>query len=39
MKSLAYGILGQDGFFDKWVVKFEYSKENIEIKEIFNFPK
>ncbi len=35
MKSLAYGILGQDGFFNKWVVKFEYSKENIEIKEIF----
>lgn len=39
MKSLAYGILGQDGFFDKWIVKFEYSKENIEIKEIFNSPK
>ncbi len=34
MKSLAYGILGQNGFFDKWVIKFEYSKENVEIKEI-----
>ena len=32
MNKLAYGILGQDGFFDKWTVKFEYSKENIELK-------
>lgn len=34
MKKLPYGLLGQDGFFDKWVVKFEYNKENIELKEI-----
>jgi len=34
MEKLAYGILGQHGFFNKWVVKFEYSKENIELKEI-----
>lgn len=34
MEKLAYGILGQDGFFDKWSVKFEYHKENVEIKEI-----
>lgn len=33
MEKLAYGILGQDGFFDKWNVKFEYQKENIELKE------
>lgn len=32
MEQLAYGILGQIGFFDKWNVKFEYEKENIEIK-------
>lgn len=34
MEKLAYGLLGQDGFFDKWNVKFEYKKENVEIKEI-----
>lgn len=33
MEKLAYGILGQDGFFNKWEVKFEYHKENIELKE------
>jgi len=33
MEKLAYGLLGQHGFFDKWKVKFEYQKENIEIKE------
>jgi len=33
MSKLAYGLLGQDGFFDKWKVKFEYQKENIELKE------
>jgi len=33
MSKLAYGLLGQDGFFDKWNVKFEYQKENIELKE------
>ena len=34
MEKLAYGLLGQDGFFDKWNVKFEFKKENIEIKEV-----
>lgn len=34
MEKLAYGLLGQFGFFDKWAVKFEYHKENVEIKEI-----
>ena len=34
MEQLAYGILGQDGFFDKWIIKFEYQKENIELKQI-----
>lgn len=34
MEKLAYGLLGQFGFFDKWIVKFEYHKENVEIKEI-----
>ena len=34
MEKLPYGLLGQDGFFDKWTVKFEYHKENVELKEI-----
>ena len=34
MNQLAYGILGQYGFFDKWRIKFEYDKENVELKEI-----
>ena len=34
MEKLAYGILGQDGFFNRWNIKFEYKKENVEIKEI-----
>lgn len=34
MEKLAYGILGQYGFFDKWTVKFEYHKGNVELKEI-----
>ena len=32
MDKLAYGLLGQDGFFDNWIVKFEYHKGNVEIK-------
>ncbi|OGY79588.1 MAG: hypothetical protein A3B74_02310 [Candidatus Kerfeldbacteria bacterium RIFCSPHIGHO2_02_FULL_42_14] len=28
-----YGILGQKGFFDIFTVKFNYSKEEIELKE------
>jgi len=34
MEKLAYRLLDQYGFFDKWIVKFEYHKENVEIKEI-----
>jgi|SRR3989344_5977979 len=34
MEKLAYGLLGQYGFFDRWTVKFEYHKENVELKEI-----
>lgn len=34
MNKLAYGLLGQYGFFNKWIVKFEHRKENVEIKEI-----
>jgi len=34
MEKLAYGILGQDGFFNKWTVKFEYQKESVELKDI-----
>lgn len=34
MEKLAYGLLGQDGFFDKWSIKFEYNKENIELKQV-----
>ncbi len=34
MEKLAYGILGQDEFFDQWVIKFEYHKENVELKRI-----
>lgn len=34
MEKLAYGILGQDGFFNKWTVKFEYQKENVDLREI-----
>lgn len=32
MKGSAYGIVGQKGFFDKFVVKFDLQKEDIEIK-------
>ena len=34
IEKLPYGLLGQCGFFDKWIVKFEYHKENIELKQI-----
>lgn len=36
MEKLAYGLLGQYGFFNKWTVRFEYHKENVEIKAILN---
>ena len=34
MEKLAYGLLGQEGFFNKWMVKFEYQKENIDLRRI-----
>lgn len=34
MEKLAYGLLGQDGFFDKWIVKFEHHKENVDLRKI-----
>jgi len=33
LDAMNYGILGQDGFFDKWSIKFEYKKENVELKQ------
>ncbi len=32
MGPYAHGIVGQVGFFDKFVVKFDYLKEEVEIK-------
>lgn len=32
MRINAYGIVGQKGFFNKFVVKFDLQKEDIEIK-------
>ncbi|MDI6689689.1 MAG: hypothetical protein QMD66_02100 [Actinomycetota bacterium] len=32
MGPYAYGIVGQVGFFDKFIVKFDYLKEEVEIK-------
>ncbi|MBU1031878.1 retropepsin-like domain-containing protein [Patescibacteria group bacterium] len=33
MRGNAYGIVGQNGFFDKFVVKFDLQKEDVELKE------
>jgi len=30
--QLGYGVVGQKGFFDLFVVKFDYAKEEIELK-------
>lgn len=30
---MGYGVVGQKGFFDKFVVKFDLSKEEIELKK------
>jgi len=27
-----YGVVGQNGFFDNFIVKFDLSKEEIELK-------
>ncbi|MBI2018994.1 hypothetical protein HYS96_04830 [Candidatus Daviesbacteria bacterium] len=32
MRGSAYGIVGQKGFFDKFVVKFDLQKEDLELK-------
>jgi len=33
LSSRGYGILGQRGFFDIFSVKFDYQKEEIEVKQ------
>lgn len=30
---VSYGIVGQKGFFDRFIIKFDYSKEEVEIIE------
>lgn len=30
---VSYGIVGQKGFFDKFIIKFDYIKEEVELKE------
>lgn len=32
-RILPYGVVGQKGFFDKFVVKFDLLKEEVELKE------
>ncbi len=33
LNTLPYGILGQNGFFSKYVIIFDYQKETIELKD------
>ena len=33
MPAMGYGVVGQRGFFDKFVVKFDFLKEEVELKE------
>jgi hypothetical protein len=33
MGQYGHGIVGQIGFFDRYIVKFDYAKEEIELKE------
>lgn len=33
MASFGYGVVGQRGFFDRFVVKFDFLKEEVELKE------
>lgn len=33
-RVIPYGLVGQRGFFEMFTVKFDYSKEEIEMKEI-----
>lgn len=30
---VSYGIVGQKGFFNKFIIKFDYNKEEVELKE------
>lgn len=32
-RVLPYGVVGQKGFFDRFIVKFDLAKEEIELKE------
>lgn len=34
--SFGYGVVGQKGFFDTFIVKFDYKKAEIELKDIRN---
>lgn len=34
LEKLAFGLLGQDGFFDKWIVKFDYHLGEIDLQPI-----
>ncbi len=31
--KIGYGVVGQNGFFDRFIVTFDYDKEEIELKE------
>ena len=33
LRTLPYGVVGQRGFFDKFIIKFDLLKEEIELKE------
>jgi hypothetical protein len=30
---VSYGIVGQKGFFDNFIIQFDYIKEGVELKE------
>lgn len=32
-RVMPYGVVGQDGFFDKFIVKFDLLKEEVELKQ------
>lgn len=36
MSNQTYGVVGQKGFFDKYSVKFDLNKEEIELRESIN---
>lgn len=33
-RAFKYGLVGQQGFFDRFVVKFDFSKEELELKAV-----